>query len=204
MAIVLIRHGQTELNTARRLQPFDTPLSREGRAQAARVALAIAREFRLGVLLTSDAPRARETARAVARGLAADAIDEPRLRERDFGELRGRSYDGLGFDPIALREAPPGGESIEAFEARVRSGWQRLAALQLDHREADVIAVSHGLWIRTALALCCPDEDSSSEALVLGNTSVTVIELAPAPRLRRAGCVAHLEPGHQDHGVSGI
>ena len=41
------------------------------------------------------------------------------LHERNFGALRGRAYDTLGFDPLAMDDAPPGGESAQAFAERI-------------------------------------------------------------------------------------
>ena len=56
MAIVLVRHGETESNAQRVLQHPETPLSERGLAQARRVAERLAR-----------APRRRDRSRATTR-----------------------------------------------------------------------------------------------------------------------------------------
>ena len=204
MTIVLVRHGETALNAARTVQPFDTPLSSRGAEQAARVARRIAGSFAPAVILSSDAPRALETAAPLARALGRTVIAEPLLRERDFGDLRGRPYDSLGFDPVRMREAPPGGESIEAFEARVRRAWASVNRSQDQAVAGDVIVFTHGLWIRSALEQLAPDLADQTASLVLANTCVTVIHSGPPIGLSLAACTAHLDPGDWPQGIAGI
>lgn len=204
MAIVLVRHGETALNAIRTVQPFDTPISDRGHEQAARVSRRIASEFSPVVILSSDAPRALQTATPLGTALGRPVILEPLLRERDFGALRGLSYDRLGFDPITMREAPPGGESIERFEARVRLAWILLTETQDAHATGDVIVFSHGLWIRTALEQGFPMLERPLAARVLANTSVTVIDCGPPLALVLGACGAHLEEGGAPKGIAGI
>ena len=61
----LIRHGETPLNAARVLQPADTPLSPRGLAQARALAERM-RSLPLAGILSSDMPRALQTAEAIA------------------------------------------------------------------------------------------------------------------------------------------
>lgn len=204
MAIVLVRHAETALNAARTVQPFDTPLSARGADQAARVARRIAERFAPAVVLSSDAPRALQTAAPLGRALGQSVIAEPLLRERDFGDLRGRPYDSLGFDPIRMPEAPPGGESIEAFEARIRRGWASVAQTHDQASSGDVIVFSHGLWIRSALEQIAPDRADQIASIVLANTSVTVIERGPPLEIVLAACVAHLDFDDRSQGIAGI
>src|SRR5690349_14672586 len=114
MSIILVRHGETLLNVARTLQPADTPLSPTGLAQADAVARRLAAQG-VGAIVSSDLPRARSTAEAIARATGLPAAETPLLQERNFGDLRGQSYDALGFNPLTMEGAPPNGESAEAF-----------------------------------------------------------------------------------------
>src|SRR5690606_39595595 len=90
MSIVLVRHGETPLNAARVIQPADTPLSERGRAQAEAVARRLtaradgevpsrgqvrepgATALAPAAILTSDLPRAFETATAIAAATGLD------------------------------------------------------------------------------------------------------------------------------------
>ena len=204
MAIVLVRHAETALNAARTVQPFDTPISPRGIDQATRVSRRLAASFDPAMILSSDAPRALQTAMPLAATLGLGVVAEPLLRERDFGDLRGRAYDRLGFDPLQMREAPPGGESIETFEARVRQAWTVLIRTQHEASSGDLIVFSHGLWIRSALEQAFPEFARNAESLVLANTSVTVIHRGPPPELVLAACAAHLDDGESSQGIAGI
>ncbi len=107
MAVILLRHGETALNAARVMQPAATPLSERGQAQARAVAQRLARRGGIGAIVSSDLPRAWLTAEAVAAALALPVQSSALLQERNFGDLRGRPYDSLGFDPLLMQEAPP-------------------------------------------------------------------------------------------------
>ena len=99
MAVILVRHGETALNAARVMQPAATPLSERGQAQARAVGQRLARQGGIGAILCSDLPRAWLTAEAIAAELALPIQPSPLLQECNFGDLRGRPCDTLGFDP---------------------------------------------------------------------------------------------------------
>src|SRR3954462_14563816 len=99
MTILMVRHGETAGNAARIVQRPDSPLNERGIRQAAQLA---ERLFALGFahVLCSDLVRALMTAEPLrARGNV--VIEEtPLLQERNFGDLRGMSYDELTEDPF--------------------------------------------------------------------------------------------------------
>lgn len=212
MRVLLIRHGETALNAARVLQPADTPLSSRGTFQAE----ALARRLRVsGVarILSSNLTRALSTAEAIGAATHAPIATTFLLQERNFGELRGRSYDDLPVDPITSAAAPPGGESVVAFEARVAQAWREIIAHAAD-MTGDLAVVTHGLVIRALLAaLVLPER----LPVHLGNASLTVLE-RDAGREDRSGkpgqtrfravsinCTLHLDDSHPDdpHALSG-
>jgi probable phosphoglycerate mutase len=67
--IVIVPHGETQLNAARVPQPPDSPLNESGRLQAKAVAQRLA-EMDIGAILSGDLVRALETVRAIATALA--------------------------------------------------------------------------------------------------------------------------------------
>ena len=101
MTILLIRHGETALNVARALQPADTPLSARGIAQAEALARRLA-AMNVCAIVTSDLPRARRTAQAIAAATGAAPEATPLLRERNFGDWRGKPYDGMATNPLTM------------------------------------------------------------------------------------------------------
>ena len=87
--LFLIRHGETEGNALRIVQRPDIPLSPRGVAQAERLARRLAAEG-IARIVASDYARALTTAEHVRQATAAPLTIEPLLRERNFGDLRGR------------------------------------------------------------------------------------------------------------------
>ncbi len=194
MTLLLIRHGETPLNVARVMQPADTPLSANGQAQAVLLAqrLAAGQPLRPAGIVSSDLPRALQTAQAIAAATGLAITTSPLLHERNFGDLRGRLYDSLGFDPLTREEAPPNGESIPQFAARCAAAWawvlQQQAALG-----GPLAVVSHGLVIRHWLhhgPLQVPAGLALPERM--SNTSLTVATAATPHAVSLVDCTAHL------------
>jgi broad specificity phosphatase PhoE len=78
--------------------------------------------------------RAWQTAQAAAEVVGAPVIAEPRLRERWFGDLIGKSSKDLDW-----RKEPPNGESLRDFVARTQDGLN--ASLESD---GSTLLVAHG------------------------------------------------------------
>lgn len=196
MPIILVRHGATALNVARVLQPPDTPLNAGGFAQAEAVARALAR-LQPAALLSSDLPRAVQTAQAIARATGLTVATTHLLQERNFGNLRGQAYDGLGIDPLTMVQAPPGGESAEEFERRVGLAFA-LALRQRATIAGPLVVVTHGLVIRAMLS---GPIGLGAERLVdlhIGNTSVTMICERPPHAIELLNSTSHLDSGIRD------
>jgi probable phosphoglycerate mutase len=196
MSIVLVRHGETDFNAARVLQPADTPLGARGRAQADAVARRLA-ATPVADILASDLARAWATAEAIAARCAVPLRASSRLHERNFGALRGRPYDDLGFDPIASADAPEGGESIADFDTRVAQAWAEISAAAHGLR-GDLVVVTHGLVIRRILGRVGAVPAATLPQLHLGNTSVSIIEAEPPHALRLLNCTRHLDDASAD------
>jgi probable phosphoglycerate mutase len=147
--VALVRHAATAWTAERRVHADDAaPLSPEGAAQASawRLPADLARlgaDGRLG-WATSPFRRAIETAHRL--GAAAPTV-EPRLRELDYGEWRGRGLaevDALGVN-LGWEGRPPGGESPAEVWGRAR-GW--LDELAAGPGPDSWVAVTHGGVIR--------------------------------------------------------
>jgi broad specificity phosphatase PhoE len=196
MTLLLIRHGETPLNAARVLQPADTPLSPRGLEQACALAQRLAGAGIAGVV-SSDLPRARQTAGAIAAACGLPITVLPLLQERNFGALRGRSYDSFEADPLRMLEAPEGGESQAQFELRAAAAFEAL--LPLRRRAGGPLAVvTHGLLLRAWLhqplqlgALAMP--------MHVANTSITMVTAQPPHRVLRINDTEHLDETARDN-----
>lgn len=190
MTMMWLRHGETALNAARVMQPADTPLSAIGLAQARAAAQRLA-ALRPAAILASDLPRAQQTAEALAALTGLPIETDALLQERNFGALRGRPWDELGFDATSMVEAPEGGESLAQFLARCDAAW----ALALRRRAAlrgPLVVVSHGLLIHAVLQRRAHWPDGAALPQRLANTSVSEVSAEPPHAVLRVDCTAHL------------
>jgi len=153
---VLLRHGQTVLSVQKRFSGVgDQPLTEVGRAQAAAAAARLAGSGATAVV-SSPVRRARETAELVAAALGVELALEPGLRETDFGDWEGytfqevrdtwpREMDAWLADTSV---APPYGESFADTAARVQQARDRVLATYAGQQ---VVLVSHVTPIKTLL-----------------------------------------------------
>src|SRR6185312_15715231 len=126
--LILVRHGQTAWNAARRFQgQTDVPLDDEGRTQARSLA-AYLHEVPIEFAIASDLSRARETAETILADRGVPLVLEPRLREMRFGDWEGLDWAQIRERYPHLPEAgwsdprqytPEGGEKFDDVHARV-------------------------------------------------------------------------------------
>jgi probable phosphoglycerate mutase len=190
VTVVLVRHGETDGNTARVIQTPETPLSARGMAQAERVAQRLA-----GIggarLVSSDLLRARMTAEAIGARLGISVETQPLLQEQNFGQLRGTAYDDLPGNPRSPDFFPPDGENLEMFHARVAAAFAWIVA-EARACAGNLILVSHGLFCRALVGRHLPETGAPTPDH-FQNTSVTLFDAAPPHALRLVNCVAHLD-----------
>lgn len=153
--LLLVRHGETDWNAARRIQgSTDIALNDTGRAQARETAAVLAERF-AGVnplVVSSDLSRARETAEIIAATLGTDlAHTYPQLRERAYGVAEGLSIEEYHEKFGAWdRENVPDAETSPQLRRRAVGAVRRVVrdARRLHSpRDVPVIAVSHGALI---------------------------------------------------------
>lgn len=187
--VFLIRHGQTVGNAGRIVQRPDSPLSPRGVLQAERLGERLAGAG-IARILASDLARAAATAESLRQATGAALEFEPLLHERNFGDVRGTAYADLAFDLFAPDYAPPGGESWEAFHARVDRAWARVQSVAAA-TAGPLAVVTHGLVCRSLAARHLALPGAVPERWE--NTSLTIVE-GPAPwRIRLLNCIAHLD-----------
>ncbi len=170
--LTLLCHAATGATRAARF-PADEALDARGKTELSVVAPAWrAIVERADRRLTAPALRARQTAAA----LQGEFVEEPRLRDHDYG-----SWTGLGLSEAEARDpqaaatwiadpasAPHGGERLDDLLARV-AAWMSETAAQ----GGGVAAVTHAAVIRAAIV----------HALVAGPASFWHIDVPPLSRV---------------------
>jgi broad specificity phosphatase PhoE len=171
--LLLVRHAEPEDDARGRCYGrLDVGLSARGRTHARRLS-----GLPCDVVYTSPRRRARETAAALG-----DALVDERLRELDFGELEGRTFDEIALERPELyrrwMEEPtrvrfPGGESFDDLRTRACAA---LADIRAEH-EGDVAAVvTHGGIVRAGLAEALGLPSERIFALDVGYCRISVID----------------------------
>ena len=176
--LLLIRHAEPDEDARGRCYGrLDVGLSPTGLASAERLAESL-RPVQLDAVYVSPRLRAVQTANALG---ASRNVDD-RLRELDFGQFEGRTYDEIEREqPEFFRswmETPtlvrfPGGESYAELRERVAAAVDEIVAAN-DGRT--VALVSHGGVIRAALAVALGLPDDRAFALDVGYARVSVVD----------------------------
>lgn len=198
--LLLVRHGVTEMNAVGRLQGhMHTPLSAEGRRQAAQVARRLA-DDPISAVWTSDLPRALETAEAIARIHEVAPISTPLLRECACGEWEGLTREeiiarGDGELLEARRRDPagvpaPGGETLAQM-------WQRVVQCReqilQQHAGQSVVVVGHMGSLRVLFCDALGLGIECWRSVWLENCSLTILEHGPrATPIRLVNDTCHL------------
>lgn len=153
-----VRHCLTPWNEAGRYQgSSDVGLGAFGLKQAQGLRARLAGQS-FDAVYCSDLKRAMETAQAVLDGRGVTPVFCPELREIDFGECEGLTYDQIHekFPEIDWWKSPnpytilPGGESVAQLADRVR---QFMPLLKQHGESENILVVTSGGTIRALL--CC-------------------------------------------------
>ena len=217
--LLLIRHGETDWNTVRRLQGhIDIPLNDTGLNQARLLGAALQNEH-LDAVLCSDLQRAVQTAQAIAtlKNLPCQISDQ--WRERSFGGFEGqlintleqrfpveyaawRAYETDSQFPYNA-DSGHHGETIRQFHARIEAA---LIALCQTYPDQKVAVVAHGgvlecvYRISRQLPLNAPREVSLLNASI-NRFEVRLHENQLDIRLVQFGDIAHLSTALDEIGL---
>lgn len=200
MKLLLARHGQTRNNSERRFTGwFDAPLTEEGRREAR----ALARRLRsepIDQVYSSDLRRAAETARIVVRGRGLEPVQEPALREANFGEWQGLTYDEAQarnpgeFTTLLRRREdfrPPGGETILEVRDRVMCFFGQMRER---HRDQRLLIVASGGPLQILLTALLGMPPTSHWRLGMGNCGLSIVDMVQdEPLLTLLNDRRHLE-----------
>lgn len=137
MKLILIRHGLTEYNLAKRYCGLSNiGLSAIGKQNAQHLRNKLSR-VRIDKVFCSDLKRCRQTARIIFSGSSLKIVTNPNLREINFGE-----WEGLTFEQVHNKSPSiykkwlknpflvdiPGGENINNFISRVKKELENIRA----------------------------------------------------------------------------
>ncbi|MCF0134315.1 MAG: histidine phosphatase family protein [Blautia sp.] len=211
MLIYIIRHGITAWNRLKKTQgTINIPLEQEGIDLAVATGRVLS-DLHIDVCYTSPLLRAKQTALGMLKGqsdhgevltpafteqadhwIARDGrvipvIEEPRIREINFGTLEGSVYMDENRNVLSKEmdvffknprqfARPEKGENIADIEERTAEFWKELIqdpALQ----NRTVLVSSHGCAVRALLQNVYEEKESFWHGCVPPNCSISIVEV---------------------------
>jgi alpha-ribazole phosphatase len=155
--VIFIRHGQTSWNKEKKYQGHsDISLNETGFRQAELVGKRLAKE-KVNAIYSSDLLRACQTAELIAQYHALPVIRKQDLREINFGEWEGLTYQEImnSWPEILTtmysqpsKTCPPQGENFDRVRQRVSRALQQCI---VKHQNETIVIVSHGGTMRVIL-----------------------------------------------------
>ncbi len=183
--LLLVRHGDTEFNSARRFQGHsDIELSTAGYRQAERLRDRLAAE-KIDIIFSSDLKRALVTAELISSRHRVSLITCPELREINYGKLEGLTFEEISrFYPEvgdrclnwSLQLEFPDGESFDELKERVSKFLDRL---EKHTSEQTILIVAHGGPLRLMVCYLLGIELRHWQQIRLDNASLSIVDIYP-------------------------
>lgn len=194
-----MRHGDTELNGAERYWGSnDVRLSATGLRQAEKLRHRLSAE-RIDAIYSSDLSRASVTAETIASERQLKVITCAELREIDFGELEGLTFNEISqlYPEVtklwlnwSLTLKFPGGESFNELNTRVS---KFLGKLEKHASEETILIVAHSAPLRLLVCHLLGMELQHWRQFRLDLASLSILETYPQGAiLSRLNDISHL------------
>ena len=183
--LLLVRHGETELNSSLRYWgKTDVPLGTNGVKAAESLRERLAGE-KIDCVYSSTLQRAMVTAQTIASPHNLEVIRCPELNEIDFGKMEGLAFSQINqkFPEIArlwMQRSPdlayPEGESLQELDKRVKDFRERLSR----HTATDVaLIVAHSGVLRTLICQLLGLEIAARWKMRLDLGSLSIVDTYP-------------------------
>jgi len=193
MKLYLARHGKSNAREVNKRQSPSSPLSEEGKKQASALAKRMAKE-KIDVIISSKWDRAYQTAEIVSKKLKIKLETIEGIHEKE----QNPKLEGVSFESDVHKRYT---EEIEKYEKNLN--WKfdgegestrdlinraRIFQRHLieNHKDQDVLIVSHGLFIRAFVILALLGEDYDDNtfyriytSISTSNAGVTLLEYIP-------------------------
>ena len=179
--IYIVRHGQTAMNYAKKLQGrSDIALNETGVRQAEMTAAKLKEKgIRFDHVFSSPLGRATETA-ALISGKPAEIQIDDRLTEMDYGPYEGMDLSvpdekiRIFFSDFVHNPAPEGMEPLHCVTERLGNFLEEIKAGNLS---GNILISTHAIAMKGALEYLTPDSKGSYWSKYIGNCAVYMCEI---------------------------
>lgn len=193
MKLYLVRHGKSNASENNKRQAPTSPLSEEGKKQALALAERMTKE-EIDILISSKWDRAYQTAEAVSKKLNLKLETIEGIHEKEHHpDMYGVSLDNELFrkywKEVEKKESNLDwkfggrGESLRDLINRVEKFQKHLIE---NHKNQNVLVVTHGLFVRTFVILSLLQDKFNDEvfyklftSISIENTGITLLEYLP-------------------------
>ena len=183
--LLLVRHGETELNSTERYWGrTDVKLSLGGMGQAERLRDRLATEP-IDAVYSSDLKRALVTAEVISSEHKVDIVTCPELREMNYGDCEGLTFQEISslyselaelITNFSLELRFPGGEGFEGFIERTTKFLDRL---NKHTAEQTILIVSHSGPLKVLVCRLLGIDLGHWRQIRLDNASLSIVETYP-------------------------
>ena len=197
--IILIRHGETEWNSQKRMQGHsNSDLSSVGQAQIQALGQWM-KNVPFDLIYSSDSLRAKQTAEAITQFSGHELQFDQRLREKNLGVFEGlTSEEAMERHPEVFRLFKTAGSKYVIDEGESTQQLQDRALeivneIRIKHPEERVLLVTHGGFIRVVMKHSLGLSLETPTRFLIRNTGVFRLEWEDKWLVSQMGGVSHLE-----------
>ena len=197
--IILIRHGETEWNSQKRMQGHsNSDLSSVGQAQIQALGQWM-KNVPFDVIYSSDSLRAKQTAEAITQFSGHELQFDQRLREKNLGVFEGlTSEEARERHPEVFRLFKTAGSKYVIDEGESTQQLQDRALeivneIRIKHPEERVLLVTHGGFIRVVMKHSLGLSLETPTRFLIRNTGVFRLVWEDKWLVSQMGGVSHLE-----------
>ena len=197
--IILIRHGETEWNSQKRMQGHsNSDLSSVGQAQIQALGQWM-KNVPFDLIYSSDSLRAKQTAEAITQFSGHELKIDLRLREKNLGVFEGlTSEEARERHPEVFRLFKTAGSKYVIDEGESTQQLQDRALeivneIRIKHPEERVLLVTHGGFIRVVMKHSLGLSLETPTRFLIRNTGVFRLVWEDKWLVSQMGGVSHLE-----------
>ena len=197
--IILIRHGETEWNSQKRMQGHsNSDLSLVGQAQIQALGQWM-KNVPFDLIYSSDSLRAKQTAEAITQFSGHELQFDQRLREKNLGVFEGlTSEEARERHPEVFRLFKTAGSTYvidkgESTQQLQDRALEIVNEIRIKHPEERVLLVTHGGFIRVVMKHSLGLSLETPTRFLIRNTGVFRLVWEDKWLVSQMGGVSHLE-----------
>ena len=197
--IILIRHGETEWNSQKRMQGHsNSNLSEVGRGQIQELG-ELMKNVSFDHIYSSDSLRARQTAEAITQYSGHTLQFDQRIREKNLGVFEGlTSTEAKERHPEVYRLFKTAGANYvidegESTQQLLERALEFIEEIRLRHPQERVVMVTHGGVVRVLMKYALGLSIDSPTRFIIKNTGIFGLIWNENWLVTQMGGVYHLE-----------